>query len=1305
MRVVPTFNTLNYTELPPNDPVTVDITKKELESKRFIYGPNPRGIRMQLLKSRVKPNLSVSVYLTSSQLARSPLLISDVQYVDEIYNTVLTLQVSHNGTMNTLFSKPFNVTLIKKNAMSDWGRSASTAKNNKRQEDEPGTFISDTDRVQKTKVTYTNEDHQRNKEMKKQLAKQSRIEERKREGKIEGEGEGDERDSEEEDYEMGSGANFTKKLKGEKKSNTNKGGENKKGLVDLVNSVKMDAVTQEVIDNHWLPALRKMDVYRMKYGVAPFYMRTVEVEVESYTIVPKKKKKKKEEHLGKTTTTPASDELSTYSNREKEELEEGDNGDAYSSDTEGRSPRKRARHNTNTTMLDIYNHPFANRTGLYQRWDNLDDQGIDEEFSGKFLNSEVDMERAFSAKNLDGITSFRRKKKTTDSYNFVDTRDKPPAYKGVSSTKKNLDRISDRSGGYADYKDAGELFGYPLPDQNEKDHLPHPNRMAPTADRKEETTDARITNLSRQHNGRGQLANTGGGNILGETDHVESDQIVIGDTKLKDIRNRQKAETEALDASNNLTWSDDEGLERARKKLMVATDPGITGNKPNVIPGKTGSATPYDTSSILGPNGEATSSSRNNSNKEGGHDPQRKRKRSEYEGDEQNSTSKMDPLEDFDLITVKTKIKHNVPVVPEIELGSIEVYEELGTLGYIWVWNTNDEFSGKIEPYMMWVVFHAPKVNGKLTSPVSGMIGMYQDYQSAKRELDLAVEDMRNPFYTIETVESKARPDHKGQLGGENYVPVLESRQGYSRTLELNDMNLQRQPSYEERYGGLPIRPRGFLPEDGPMNRPPAWDSGRLMDRTTDSYRATMPNVIAARELNRQLGFGLSQQAATYGTRGWANPEEYFRSNNIGGAWGAGSMNGGNIGFPSNNRRPTYEVYDRMARAAEYNANVQDAALTWHTIGRPTMHTPQGKFMFLEINEKLNKIEKTKHLNENRVNSCMEKLENSGSLLGGSPNPMLMGKLSSKGAGADGVFTSKVNPKSDASSYGLSITSNVLSPNKEFCEEVQKELKNTYSNVVKEIFIIGYREVLHSQEYWYRKMVEQTFRTEIERMRRRTARTKEDESLILSDVPNFESMFSVNITFPMNSSSIGLNKALDLYGLKFWTAEQVYLEFLKEVPGNIKNEDLLQMITDTNTNSDLTYEGTLSRFTEGLEKALEYEKKKGIKEPTEGGREAKVPPSKKKVNNKAGGGAEKKKKDGAKIKPEKKATIKAKAKAKAKAKTKAKIKAKTKASGKDYTKSKTTSKTTTPDKKSNQDNNPKSTSRGEDQEKKKKQQQ
>jgi len=52
---------------------------------------------------------------------------------------------------------------------------------------------------------------------------------------------------------------------------------------------------------------------------------------------------------------------------------------------------------------------------------------------------------------------------------------------------------------------------------------------------------------------------------------------------------------------------------------------------------------------------------------------------------------------------------------------------------------------------MMWVSFYPPLANGKLTSPVSSMIG---DYQMAKKEFDLATSAGETPLYVIERVET-----------------------------------------------------------------------------------------------------------------------------------------------------------------------------------------------------------------------------------------------------------------------------------------------------------------------------------------------------------------------------------------------------------------------------------------------------------------------------------------------------------------------------------------------------------------------
>jgi len=60
---------------------------------------------------------------------------------------------------------------------------------------------------------------------------------------------------------------------------------------------------------------------------------------------------------------------------------------------------------------------------------------------------------------------------------------------------------------------------------------------------------------------------------------------------------------------------------------------------------------------------------------------------------------------------------------------------------------------------MMWVSFYPPLANGKLTSPVSSMIG---DYQMAKKEFDLATSAGETPLYVIERVETKIQQTGSG---------------------------------------------------------------------------------------------------------------------------------------------------------------------------------------------------------------------------------------------------------------------------------------------------------------------------------------------------------------------------------------------------------------------------------------------------------------------------------------------------------------------------------------------------------------
>jgi hypothetical protein len=362
-----------------------------------------------------------------------------------------------------------------------------------------------------------------------------------------------------------------------------------------------------------------------------------------------------------------------------------------------------------------------------------------------------------------------------------------------------------------------------------------------------------------------------------------------------------------------------------------------------------------------------------------------------------------------------------------------------------------------------------------------------------------------------------------------------------------------------------------------------------------------------ARQLNSQAGFGSGYMTGGGGGGRSRNQPSFYHLPPVGGMGGGGMIPNAEMG-----RRMSYYQYDQAAAAYAQQLHYQQAMMTANLLNRPSMYTPQGNFIFLQPGEKVTRLDKPKTGSADDVNACKDKLERMGSLIGGSPSPMMLGNVSKKGNGPDGVFTSKTNKTE--SSYGLSVAPISLSPNEKFRDCSLGALKNIYSSVISEIFVYAYRNVIDSQDAWYSQMVEETFRTEIASMKRRAKRNGYKGNLKIMDIPDFESMFEVNITFPATTGVVGSTKALDLYKLGFYTVEEVFIEFLSEMPGSMKNNEFLQLVTDTNSKSDMTYQARLERFALGLKAALEQ--KKDIKEPATGPNGSK-PKKKKKAGESA----------------------------------------------------------------------------------------
>lgn len=1200
--IIPTFYSLDPVLPTPPNPRVVDITNKPTSAV-----VRPRGsesFEYKQFPSRVKKGITVSASLTKCQTQRVPLSPSDVKFVEEIYDSIISLKTSHTNTVSDLFGVPFNITLTKND--SAYGK--------------PSPHLKDKTKTKENQKTTSNTNailDTPQKSAKKPSKEETMLK-------------GDKEKKEPEDHPF-----LQKKTKPSKRAKTGVG-----GLDDLVNSIKLDTMTREVIKKWWLSNLRLMEMYRIKFGVCPFYFVQIEESVSTYSPVPKRRRTKRNNHF---------EGAGGSTNDDDDDYDDDDVDDYNYSDSESNQKVKQQGKNDRHEKNDISTHPMAYKAEGFtnQHWTEGDttSDNVHNTYSGTGdLQKEI-----LKSKTI--LTKGQKNKEIQKLMVGYGTEGEIPAYgKQAAKLSNTLKRIGEESVGYATYEGAEDMLGIPLPKSTSRHHIPYANQVYDEVNNVEEGMGAQVSKLSQKcATGSDSMQSQGG-----EISYGLDPNVYINGYPSGKIQERKVADAMLSAKSDMLEWNDEKKM-RELQETQNKNSWDKSMPPPSISPGKMNNASnPYSKS---GEGYPATEESDNNNKVPA----ERKRKRVVYESESTPSANGRS----YRVKKIETKITHNVPIVPPIETGTIEVYHDLDGIKYFWTWKGKDEFSGKVEPFMMWVSFNPPSADGKLTSQVSSMIGDYEDYQTAKKEFDFSAKAAENPFYVVEIMEPKASQPGNNLLVGENYVPMLGATgQGASQfggpTLELDDHAIQsRNREALLRGGNIPMRPRGYLQEDG-ANNAPGWDYGRLVDRNSDVYRSSMPHVAAARMLNGQLGMGPAayQYGPSAGTYNHQRAAQLAYQQTVG------------LLSHRATRRSTYDNYEKQEHIINYNMHTQQANSTGNLLNRRTMFTPQGNFMFLQTNEKITKMDAPVAGNAATVTAYKDKLEQMGSILGGAPNPMLLGQINSKGAGSDGIYTSKssVNTRS---SYGLSISSSSLSPNKEYAEKAARELKGVYSDIIKTMFQLAYQDVFKSQETWYKEIIEQTFKEEIEKIQRKNTRRaskgKSPKQQTLPNLPEFESLFTVEITFPVSGSSVGLPRALDLYKLGFFEAEDVMHQMEAEVhTGTVRCEDYLQMITDNNSKSSKTYANRLIRLQKGLEEALQYEKTVDLKPVSESGP--------KKSTSGSSGTKNKKAKAKTKVSPEKKAKIKAKAKAKVKAKQKNKA---TKKGGQEPTKSTKKSKTNT----------------------------
>lgn len=522
---------------------------------------------------------------------------------------------------------------------------------------------------------------------------------------------------------------------------------------------------------------------------------------------------------------------------------------------------------------------------------------------------------------------------------------------------------------------------------------------------------------------------------------------------------------------------------------------------------------------------------------------------------------------DIKLLAIEREIKHYVPVVPPMDEGFIETYwdDAKNQRRFFWSWNSTHKNSFGIEPYMLWLVFEEP-THDKFQSDVATLIPIYQEVQLAKKtSIDRAKRESEQTFI-VEKIESKLRPKEDDALSGANYVPMMtgqttNERSAYS-SLNLNEAEImarEREMLYAPHLRNT--RPRGYLPEYG-FNSKPHWDQGRLLDKTSEQYRNSCWQPQQFNPLRTNGGFRNGQQH---------NQSMYYKN------------------AVQNNLM-------RFDQIANQHQSEMDSAKTNMLLERRTIKTPNGTFIFLDYNEKITSLDKMSHTASlessiSQMQSLKNEFEHMGSVMGGSPNTIISRNERKSGAGKDGIFTSK--HAQTTSNYGLNISEPMFSPSEQYRNNTLHGLRNIYTSVVSEMFQIAYGNIFQEHENWYKRSIQSYLHSVL------TSEQKFDGDFLSNlEFPTFMDNFKVVVTFYSKKTTVDAGTLLDFYKLKFYTAEEVFLELSNNQSNNSNSavNTNLQRMVDKNKEDGYSYENKLKRFTKGLEEALEHDKKIGMKE-------------------------------------------------------------------------------------------------------------
>lgn len=1053
-----TFDELNLLEESTVETKVIDLEASDREPN-FTRVDNS-GVDVTMV-SAIKPGIVVKTRLTNHQTKKVLLDPLEMKLIDEIYDSNTSLKLSHKSTNNTLFNQEFNITLTN----GGFGESRQSTKS---------------------------ESEHKNSKPQKKKTEENPLSKNSRDG-----------DLEERHFSFVADDVMSKILN------------------SLDSCIRTDGPTKEILRNQWLPSLKKIEKYRIKYGVCPIYFSVKRCKSDSYFVDFRKSKKMKPSSLD-------GDERNDNDDKDDDDYKMKSPIES-SKDVQKKNPNK-------TTKRDPYKN-VENTDGVWTM------ESEKPAYSGEeFFEDEKNKGSKFKSELVKPLKKSKKngKGKNTRFSSVTDV------VKSTGSVDKNHIRSM-------------------VPEINDWSKHVH-NRDGETQNDQKIGSEA-IYDANNQH--RAESQNTGtsrasGANVGNLTQYSYPDPHYINSTNSKELE-----KFESLDRRSKFSVSGKPTQSAIESKLKRGLQSVVIHSPSNdkILPAE---------ANRLDDDGDV--------NKRRDNAPSgvvfKKRKSGDGSAPVLDSRSVRGngdgrPTKKMKLSAMEREIKHFVPVVPPIEYGFIETYWdfEKNRRGYFWVWSASDNGSRGIEPFMGWIVFDEPTGN-KFQSDVSTMIPMYQELQLAKKAAIDRSNEEADRKYVVEKTESKVGFASDDILSGANYIPMMTGQttneRGARSSLNLNEAELmarERESLYPPHLRDT--RPRGYLSEYG-FNSKPHWDQGRLLDSRSEAYRrcASYPN--------------------------FNNP---LRSN----GWISGGMDRfENTASRSFNMKTSiqndlmHRDQLRMEALSEMNSLKIDSLLE-----RRTVKTPAGTFIFLNDNEKITPLDKT--INAKTVESSviqMQHLKNEfehlGSVMGGSPNSILSRNEKGSGSGKDGIFTTKHTQST--SNYGLNISEPMLSPSEQYKHTNLFNLRSMYSRLVSELFKVAYEPIFQDHEKWYRRAIQKHLSSVL------TDVQKNDRVFLKNlEFPTFSQNFKVVVTFLSKKTTVDAGMLLDLYKLKFYTAEEVFLELSSNQSNNNVHDGSgvdLQRIVDKSKEDTYSYENKLKRFEKGLNEALEHDKMLGLKEPS-----------------------------------------------------------------------------------------------------------